>query len=85
MTNSIFYIAICIVYIICKMKVKMHNLNLKKTLIKDASENTNTPNPLAILIYFIISLSTKDKKLVSYIISNDLQSLAHLGNVYRKK
>lgn len=67
------------------MKVKMHNLNLKKTLIKDASENTNTPNPLAILIYFIISLSTKDKNLVSYIISNDLQSLAHLGNVYRKK
>lgn len=67
------------------MKVKMHNLNLKKTLIKDASENTNTPNPLAILIYFIISLSTKDKTLVSYIISNDLQSLAHLGNVYRKK
>lgn len=67
------------------MKVKMHNLNLKKTLIKDASENTNTPNPLAILIYFIISLSTKDKNLVSYIISNDLQSLAHLGNVYIKK
>lgn len=45
----------------------------------------NTPNPLAILIYFIISLSTKDKKLVSYIISNELHSLAHMGNVYRKQ
>lgn len=45
----------------------------------------NTPNPLAILIYFIISLSTKDKKLVSYVISNELHSLAHMGNVYRKK
>lgn len=67
------------------MKVKMHILNLKKTLIKDARENMNTPNPLAILIYFIISLSTKDKHLVSYIISNVLHSLAHLGNVYRKK
>lgn len=45
----------------------------------------NTPNPLAILIYFIISLSTKDKKLVSYVNSNELHSLAHMGNVYRKK
>lgn len=54
------------------MKVKMYNLNLKKMLIKDVSENMNILNLFVILIYFIILFSIKDKNLVLYIILNDL-------------
>lgn len=53
------------------MKIKMFNLNLTNTLIKDARENMNTLNTLDILIYFIALLNTKVMNLVWFVISND--------------